>query len=212
MPCALAIRDRTAYVCNGGDNAICEIDLDSGKVRGFRPAGFYPVAIALGPAGRRAFVLNTKGNGSVWRTARGWAGNVHDFQGTVSVIDLTADLKAATERVATDNGWNRDRGALQPRLAVYHGAIRHVLYVIKENRTYDEVLGDMPQGNGDPALCGLGENVTPNHHALARQFTLFDNAYVCGTNSAEGHQWCTQALANDYVEHFYSAFRTYSFD
>jgi DNA-binding beta-propeller fold protein YncE len=212
MPCALAIRNRTAYVCNGGDNALCEIDLASGKVRGFRPAGYYPVAIALGRDGKTALVLNTKGNGSVWRTVRGRAGNVHDFQGTVSVIDLTADLKAATERVAADNGWNRDRRALHPHLAVYKGAIRHVLYVIKENRTYDQVLGDMPEGNGDPKLCYMGEHLTPNQHALARQFTLFDNAYVSGTNSADGHQWCTQALANDYLEHFYSGYRTYPFD
>ena len=70
----------------------------------------------------------------------------------------------------------------------------------------------MPQGNGNPRLCYLGERLTPNQHALARQFTLFDNAYVSGTNSADGHQWCTQALANDYLEHFYTGYRTYPFD
>ncbi|HLJ57427.1 MAG TPA: hypothetical protein VKT77_20485, partial [Chthonomonadaceae bacterium] len=138
--------------------------------------------------------------------------NVHQFQGTVSVVDLAADLKAATAIVAANNGWSRARAQERPSLAVYQGAIRHVLYIIKENRTYDEVLGDLPQGDGDKRLCILGETLTPNQHALARQFTLFDNAYVTGTNSAEGHQWCTQAIANDYVEHFYSAFRTYSFD
>ena len=210
MPCALAIRNGIAYVCNGGDNAVCEVDLEQGTVRGFRPAGYYPVAIAFSKNGQVAFVLNTKGNGSVRRTLRGEPGSSHDFQGTVSVVNLSANLKAATARVAADNGWNRDRSALHPPLAVYHGAIKHVLYIIKENRSYDEILGDMPQGNGDPKLCLLGENVTPNHHALARQFTLFDNTYVAGTNSADGHQWCTQALANDYIEHFYTGYRTYS--
>jgi DNA-binding beta-propeller fold protein YncE len=212
MPCALAVRNGTAYICNGGDNAICEMDLQSGMVRGFRPAGYYPVAIALASGGKKAFVLNTKGNGSVARTIRGWAGSAHDFQGTVSTIDLSADLAATTDRVAANNGWNRDRGALRPNLAVYRGAIKHVLYIIKENRSYDEIFGDLTQGNGNSKLCYLGENITPNHHALARQFTLFDNAYVSGTNSADGHQWCTQALANDYLEHFYTGYRTYSFD
>ncbi len=211
MPCALAIRDGIAYVCNGGDNAVCEVDLTEGRVRGFRPAGYFPVAIALSKNSRFAFVLNTKGNGSVRRTSIGKPGNAHDFQGTVSVVDLSVDLKAATAKVAADNGWNRDRSALHPRLAVYHGAIQHVLYIIKENRTYDEVFGDLPQGNGDPKLCHLGEKYTPNHHAIARQFTLFDNAYVAGTNSTDGHQWCTQAMANDYIEHFYTGYRTYPF-
>src|SRR5205085_4205685 len=93
------------------------------------------------------------------------------------------------------------------------GAIEHVIYIIKENRTYDQVLGDLPQGNGDPKLCDLGRKVTPNAHALAEQFTLFDNAYCAGTNSADGHAWCTQSIANDYLEHFYVGYsRTYSDD
>jgi DNA-binding beta-propeller fold protein YncE len=212
MPCALSVQNGTAYICNGGDNAVCVMDLASGRVRGYLPAGFYPVAIAIDKTGKRAFVLNTKGNGSVRHAHPGLARNAHEFQGTVSIVDLTADLRAATERVATNNGWNRSRTALNPKLEVYHGAIHHVLYIIKENRTYDEVLGDMRQGNGNSLFCLLGENITPNHHAIARQFTLFDNAYVTGTNSADGHQWCTQALANDYLEHFYAGYRTYSFD
>jgi DNA-binding beta-propeller fold protein YncE len=212
MPCALAIHDQTLYACDGGDNALCEIGLPDGRVRGFRPAGYYPTGVALSADGRTAFVVNTKGNGSVRRTVKGLAGNAHDFQGTVSVLDLTADLARATEKVVANNGWNRSREALRPKLAVYSGAIRHVLYIIKENRTYDEVFGDMPEGNGDPKLCGLGAKIMPNHQALARQFTLFDNAYVAGTNSADGHAWSDQALANDYLEHFYTGYRTYPDD
>ena len=88
-----------------------------------------------------------------------------------------------------------------------------MLYIIKENRTYDEIFGDLPQGNGDPKLCSLGETVMPNHRKLAREFTLFDNGYVSGTNSADGHAWSTQCLANDYLEHFYVGYsRTYPDD
>ncbi|HLV79268.1 MAG TPA: bifunctional YncE family protein/alkaline phosphatase family protein [Chthonomonadaceae bacterium] len=212
MPDALALRGRTLFVCDGGDNALCEMDLAHGTVRGFRPAGYFPTALALSKDGKTAFVLNTKGNGSVRRTGRGEPGNVHDFQGSVSVIDLTGGLLAATAKVAADNHWQADPAALHPPLAVYRGAIKHVLYIIKENRTYDEVFGDMKEGNGDPALCDLGERITPNAHALARQFALFDNAYVSGTNSADGHAWSTQALCNDYLEHFYAGYRTYPDD
>ena len=88
-----------------------------------------------------------------------------------------------------------------------------MLYIIKENRTYDEIFGDLPQGNGDAKLCSLGETVMPNHRKLAREFTLFDNGYVSGTNSADGHAWSTQCLANDYLEHFYVGYsRTYPDD
>jgi DNA-binding beta-propeller fold protein YncE len=210
MPGALAINGSTLYVCDGGDNAVCVVDIKSGKVQGFLPAGYYPTGIALSADGKTAYVVNTKGNGSVRRTVKGEVGNAHDFQGTVSVVDLTTDLKSATERVALDNGWYRKNE--RPKLAVYNGAIQHVLYIIKENRTYDEVFGDLPQGNGDPKLCGLGEKITPNQHALAEEFTLFDNAYVAGTNSAEGHAWCNQGLANDYLERFYGGYRTYPYD
>ena len=214
MPVALALNEKenTLYACNGGDNALCEIDLTLGYVKGFRPAGYYPVSIALSPELKIAYVLNTKGNGSVRKSVKGMPGNSHDFQGSVSVLNLTDDLEKATAEVALNNGWNRDRTELRPNLGVYNGKIKHVLYIIKENRTYDQVFGDMPQGNGDPKLCDLGLKVTPNQHAIADQFTLFDNAYVSGTNSADGHNWSTQAEANDYLEHFYTGYRTYPDD
>lgn len=205
------------YVACGGDNAVAEIDLKSGKVLGYRPAGYYPTALALatnppitgGGGGNFLWALNTKGNGSVKNTVQGKPGNAHDFQGTISRIDLSAPLAETTKRVSALNGWERDRSALNPKNKVFQGAIQHVIYIIKENRTYDEVFGDMPEGDGDPKLCGLGEEVTPNVHALARQFTLFDNGYVTGTNSADGHQWTDGAIANDYLEHMYTGYRTY---
>ena len=78
--------------------------------------------------------------------------------------------------------------------------IKHCIYIIKENRTYDQVFGDIPQGNGEPGLCIFPERVTPNHHALARQFVLLDNFYVDGEVSANGHEWSMAAYATDYVE------------
>jgi DNA-binding beta-propeller fold protein YncE len=211
MPNALAIYGGTLYVADGGDNAVCEVDIAAGQVRGFRPAGYFPTAIALGPDGKQAFVLNTKGNGSVNETLKGRSGNAHDFQGTVTVVDLNDNLEASTATVARNNRWESNPG--RPALKVYNGAIKHVLYIIKENRTYDEVFGDLPQGNGDPKLCSLGEKVMPNHRKIAQEFTLFDNGYVSGTNSADGHAWSTQCLANDYLEHFYVGYsRTYPDD
>jgi len=84
--------------------------------------------------------------------------------------------------------------------------IRYVIYVIKENRTYDQVLGDMREGNGAPELVLFGEPVTPNHHALARQFVLFDNFYVDGDVSADGHVWSTAASSTDYVNKLWPSF------
>lgn len=211
MPNALAVGTDNLYVADGGDNAIAEIELKSGKLNGFRPAGYFPVSLGLSGDGKTVFVLNSKGNGSVARTTLGRAGNAHDFQGSVSVLDLDKPISAETAKVAENNRW--DVVARKPNLKVYKGGIEHVIYIIKENRTYDEVFGDLPQGNGDPKLTSLGAKVMPNHQKLATEFTLFDNGYVSGTNSADGHAWSTQALATEYLEHFYVGYsRTYPDD
>ncbi len=210
MPDALAIKGDTLYVSNGGDNDVAEVNVKTRKIQGFRPAGFFPISIVL--HGDTAFVLNSKGNGSTANTGYGRIGNVHDFEGTISVLNLSSPLTAETAKVVANNHWNENPQDYRPNLAVYKGAIQHVIYIIKENRTYDEIFGDMPQGNGDPTLCSLGERVMPNHRALAREFTLFDNGYVSGTNSADGHAWSTQSIANDYLEHMYVGYRTYPDD
>ena len=89
----------------------------------------------------------------------------------------------------------------------------HVIYVIKENRTYDQVFGDMKEGNGDPNLCMFGEEVTPNHHELAREFTLFDNFYCSGVLSADGHSWVNEAYVTDYLEKPFGGFtRSYPYE
>ena len=90
---------------------------------------------------------------------------------------------------------------------------KHVIYIIKENRTYDQVLGDMKEGNGDERLCIFGEEVTPNQHKLAREFVLLDNTYCSGVLSADGHQWTDSAFATDYIEKSFAGFpRSYPYD
>ena len=184
-------RGETLYVADGGDNALAEIDLNTGRVRGFRHAGYFPTAVALSHDGKTAFVLNTKGNGSV-RQDRSAASPATPTTSRAPSPSSTFDRpRGETGVVARNNRWEAHPG--RPPLKVYNGAIKHVLYIIKENRTYDEVFGDLPQGDGDPKLCSLGETVMPNHRKIAREFTLFDNGYVSGTNSADGHAWSTQA-------------------
>ncbi len=100
--------------------------------------------------------------------------------------------------------WRRPRAARRP-LPVpsqpgERSLIEHVVYVIKENRTYDQLFGDLPRGNGDPKLCTFGRQITPNHHALAEEFALLDNYYCNGIVSADGHQWGTQGAVSDYQE------------
>lgn len=212
MPNAMCLRGSTLYVAGGGDNAVAEVDTKTGAVKGFRPAGYYPTSVKSTADGKFLVVLNTKGNGSVRNSVENRPRrNAHDFQGTISIVNLANNLESESKRVAAFNGW--DRKVKKPDLKVYNGAIKHVIYVIKENRTYDEIYGDMPIGNGDPALCSLGEKVMPNHRKISREFTLFDNAYTSGTNSADGHMWAVQSMANEYLEHFYVGYsRTYPDD
>ena len=114
-------------------------------------------------------------------------------------------------------GLEKPRPGIRPvPVPARHGepsVIKHVIYVIKENRTYDQVFGDMPEGNGDPNLVLYGEDVTPNHHKLAREFTLFDNFYCSGILSADGHQWVNEAYVTDYLEKAFGGFtRSYPYE
>ncbi len=132
------------------------------------------------------------------------------FKGTMSVIEEPTDkqLSVYSQVVYRNTPYNKAKQLLAqgetgnpiPRKVGEQGPIKYVFYVIKENRTYDQVLGDMKEGNGDPSLVLFGENVTPNQHALAREFVLLDNFYVDGEVSADGHNWSTGAYATDYLE------------
>jgi hypothetical protein len=137
----------------------------------------------------------------------------------VSILPIPGDddLPPLSERVARNMRAGAIRDALapprpgQPPRVIPErigepSLIEHVVYVIKENRTYDQVLGDVPQGNGRPELCIFGEGITPNQHALAREFVLLDNAYCCGILSADGHNWSTSAVATNYLERSFAGF------
>lgn len=132
------------------------------------------------------------------------------FKGTMSILEepAAAQLDVYSQVVYRNTPYNKvkeliakgEEGNPIPRKVGDQGPIKHVFYVIKENRTYDQVLGDMKEGNGDPRLVLFGEKVTPNLHALAREFVLLDNFYVDGEVSMDGHNWTTGAYATDYLE------------
>lgn len=132
------------------------------------------------------------------------------FKGSLSFIDAPKPdvLKAYTKQVYANTPFTDKKTLLAdgetgnpiPRKAGEKSPIKHVFYIIKENRTYDQVLGDMPEGNGDTSLCIFGKKVTPNHHAIAKDFVLLDNFYVDAEVSADGHNWSMAAYATDIVE------------
>lgn len=132
------------------------------------------------------------------------------FKGTLSIIPIpqTNQLKIFTQAVYRNTPYNKTKETLAsgepgnpiPMKLGDPSPIQYVFYIVKENRTYDQVLGDMPEGNGDTSLCLFGEKVTPNLHALAREFVLLDNFYVDGEVSADGHNWSFGAYATDYLE------------
>jgi len=217
---ALSGDGRTLYVACGGANAVAALDLPDGKVSGYFPAGWYPIAVAAQKG--RLFIASSKGFGS--RSAKEKAAfKVVGSVGTVQFIEPAQQQPIAerTRQVALNNGWGRTE--LPPRPGVPPAPIpersgepslfRHVVFIIKENHTYDSTLGDMREGNGDPNLCLFGEDVSPNQHALARQWVLLDNTYTSGTNSADGHQWTVSGVANGYMEQNFSAHsRSYPYD
>ncbi|BAU53798.1 bifunctional YncE family protein/alkaline phosphatase family protein [Mucilaginibacter gotjawali] len=229
----------TLYVANGLDNAVAVIKLGanssvkgSGKttIKGFIPTEAYPGGLLVD--GNTLFVTNLEGEGSRVSTkefkakdvpADVTAYNSHHELATVSIIPIPGQalLKQYTDKVKALNLTFREEIAqLVPRKNITPKPIperigepsvfKHVLYIIKENRTYDQVLGDMTQGNGAPSLCIYGDSITPNQHQLAKNFLLLDNYYASGKCSAEGHQWTDAAMVTDYVEKNVRAwFRSY---
>jgi len=212
---ALSADGSRLFVSNANINALSVWDVaGQGRARslGFIPVGWYPTAVRLTADGTRLLVAN--GKGVISDSNRNGPRPGYDpdaptpdyigglFDGTVSFINLPSDdfekrLEAWTARafacrppqaedVFTAEELEGHPIPLQPGQP---SPITHVIYVIKENRTYDQVFGDMPEGRGDPTLCLFPENVTPNHHALARQFVLLDNFYVESEVSADGHEW-----------------------
>jgi len=200
---ALSPDGRTLYVAMAGNNAVAVVRVGPRgmRVAGLIPVGWYPTAVAPSPDGRTLYVANGKGGGSGANPDGTYIGNV--ITGSVSIVPVpdSATLARYTQRVYALSPYSNAhlRGGLPDRPTA-RPPIRHVVYVIRENRTYDQVLGDVAAGNGDPALAIFNDSVTPNAHAIARRWVLFDNFYVDGEVSADGHEWSTRAFANDYNE------------
>jgi YVTN family beta-propeller protein len=237
---ALAPDGATLYVANGTNNCLAVVRLgkkatdgdaadrpEQSAVAGLIPTAWYPGAVRVSADGKRLFVANVQGTGSLSQPRPAAEGrNTHDFLGSVSLIDVpdAEQLAKYTEEVNANNrlayslaGLEKLRPDAKPvPVPLRHGepsVFKHVLYVIKENRSYDQILGDVKEGNGDPDLCLFGEEATPNQHALARQFTLFDNFYCSGELSAAGHQWTNEAYVTDYLTKAFGGFtRSYPVD
>jgi len=197
-------------------------------VNGFIPVGWYPTAVCVSQDNQTLFVANGKGlrSGPNYPDQGRAVTRLHQpppfdyiaslFEGSVSFISRPspAQMAAYTEQVRRNSPFNpeelhqapiRSSGVIPDQVGE-PCPIKHVLYIIKENRTYDQVMGDMEDaqgkhiGNGDPALTIYGEAVTPNHHQIARDYVLLDNLYCNGEVSADGHSWCDAAIATDFKQ------------
>jgi YVTN family beta-propeller protein len=226
QPNALAFdpSGRTLYVANGTHNAVAVVAFApaerASRLQGLIPVGWFPGALVFDAPRRTLHVANIKGHASIPKpyeeegATPGAAGfNSHHYNGSLSLVPLpeTRELPGLSEAVWRNLRRERIAEALlpprpgRPARAIPErigepSLIKHVVYVIKENRTYDQVLGDVAAGNGDPRLCIFGAPVTPNQHALVREFVLLDNTYCAGILSADGHQWSTTAIGTDYLE------------
>jgi len=230
-PNALAFdaEGKNIYVCNATQNAVAVVRFKPGKsaLSGLVPTGWFPGAIVLDSRNDQMCVANVKGFGS--GKSKAPAGRVelnsHQYRGTVSLIPLpgTSRLAAYTAQVLENYRHAAMEAALRPprpdatprpvpERVGEPSVFKHVIYIIQENRTYDQVLGDIKEGNGDERLCIFGEKVTPNHHKLVREFVLLDNTCCSGVLSADGHQWADSAFANEYMEKSFAGFpRSYPY-
>ncbi len=212
---ALSPDATTLFVTLGGVNAVAVYGLSGGELRGLVPTGWYPTSIDVSPDGRALAVGSLFGVGSGNGRASGMTGRyVLSYRGSVNVIakPSAAELAAYTTSVAQNNRLTlrTDSGGpvLAPRRKVAARAvperpgepslIDHVVYIVRENRTYDQVFGDIGKGASDSSLVQYGRDVTPNAHAIAEQFVLLDHFFATGGNSADGHNWLTQAIETEY--------------
>lgn len=218
------------YVAEAGINAVAVIDVPAMRVIGHIPAGWFPSKVKVSPDGKKLIVTNAKGIGSgpnggrdhVLAPEGSYVGSL--MKGTVSVLDIPADseLPALTRKVR-DNNYTFTRAEdldIKNPVPAFPGAspspIRHIVFISKENRTYDEVFGQVTKGNGDSTIAryGLKRNlqnrartfslnqvdVMPNHHALAKRFAISDNFYCDSDVSADGHRWLVNTYPNEWVE------------
>jgi YVTN family beta-propeller protein len=219
---ALNKEGNTLYIANADNNCLAVFDVSrpgSSVSKGFIPTGWYPTCVRVvddhiyttngkgfssfaNPLGPNPAKKKQKGEKEQYIAAM--------FRGTLSIIPVPdeAQLSVYSQTVYHNTPYSKERedqtdgvaGNPIPRQVGDASPIRHIFYIIKENRTYDQVLSDIPGGNADTSLLLFGERVTPNQHALAREFVLLDNFYVDGEVSADGHNWSTGAYATDFLE------------
>jgi YVTN family beta-propeller protein len=211
------------YVAHGTQNALAVVSFQPGhsQLRGLIPVGWFPGAIVFDAPRARLHVANIKGFGSGRRATPGTTNkfNSHQYFGSLSLVPVpdakqlvrhTRQVLANCRRELIEAAQWPARPHQPPRPVPERvgepSVFKHVVYIIKENRTYDQVLGDMPEGNGATNLCIFGEQITPNQHKIAREFVLLDNTYCSGILSADGHQWTGSAFATDYMERSFAGF------
>ncbi|MCX6953231.1 MAG: beta-propeller fold lactonase family protein [Verrucomicrobia bacterium] len=226
---ALSPDGELLFVANANNNNVAVFDVETaGKATslGFIPVGWFPTSVRVTRDGKALVVANGKGITSAANPRGPFPGtpvprNLQEYigglmQGTVSIIELPTEKKRAEQFGAwsktayTCSPLEADAGARGlaarpagnpiPAKVGEASPIKHVIYIVRENRTYDQVFGDLKEGNGDPRLCLFPEQVTPNAHALAREFVLLDNFYADGEVSADGHEWTMGAQATDFTE------------
>jgi DNA-binding beta-propeller fold protein YncE len=203
---ALTTDGRRLLVAEADNNAVGVFDVVTGKLLGRVPTDWYPTAVAEGD---QLLVLSGKGHGTRanpdgpvpltnWPNEKPTAYALGQLNGTLRVLSASlpaTKLASFTQRVAAANNWQHRAGAR------HYPPFRHVVYIIKENRTYDQVLGDMKEGDGDASLVYFPDiTITPNHHELARHFGLFDRFFVNAEVSSQGHIWSTAAYVTNYGE------------
>ncbi len=222
QPNALAFdkRGKRLFVCNGTQNAVAVFHFKPGnsKLLGLIPVGWFPGSVAYDARRKEIYVANLKSiSPDAEEAAKGKGNgvgfNTKQYYGSLSLVPLPSKerLTAYTQKALADLRYPLLAQAKlparpgQPARPVPErvgepSVFQHVIYIIKENRTYDQVLGDVKEGNGAPSLCVYGEKVTPNEHKIVRDFVLLDNTYCCSILSADGHQWTDTGIAMDYVE------------
>jgi YVTN family beta-propeller protein len=216
------------FVCNGTQNAVAVVEFDPGKSKllGLIPVGWFPGAIVHDASKSELYVANIKGlsPGRPRKSNGRPEFNSHQYHGSISIFKTPSSRELASlTRAALDNMRYPllKQAALPPRpneparpipeRTGEPSVFKHVVYIIKENRTYDQVFGDLKEGNGDPSLCVFGERFTPNQHKMVRDFVLLDNTYCSGILSADGHQWTDSAFGTDYLERSFAGFpRSYT--
>ncbi len=224
---ALSPNGETLFVANADNNCVAVVDVSAAgksQVKGFIPTGWYPTAVAVTPDGKNLLVGVGKGNRTKPNPIDKDTTNdktIPDYRrlpfpyigttlsGALSIVPIP-DEKQLVKYTATvyrncpysdkllSASFHADKSVV-PGKPGDPSPIKYVIYIIKENRTYDQLFGDIKEGNGDPSLVMFGEKVTPNHHKLAREFVLLDNLYCNGQVSRDGHPWSTMAYATDYI-------------